>query len=79
MLFSNSSEHVVAFLCYNNSMLLTQIEYFKTIIETQSFSKAAELCNIMQSAISTNGETSVWNDYIDIAPGTLYEKGVGIL
>lgn len=33
-------------------MLLTQIEYFKTIIETQSFSKAAELCNITQSAIS---------------------------
>lgn len=33
-------------------MLLSQIEYFKTIIETQSFSKAAELCNITQSAIS---------------------------
>lgn len=33
-------------------MLLTQIEYFKIIIETQSFSKAAELCNITQSAIS---------------------------
>ncbi len=33
-------------------MLLTQIEYFKTIIETQSFSKAAEVCNITQSAIS---------------------------
>lgn len=33
-------------------MLLTQIEYFKAIVETQSFSKAAEICNITQSAIS---------------------------
>lgn len=33
-------------------MLLSQIEYFQAIVETQSFTKAAEKCHISQSAIS---------------------------
>lgn len=33
-------------------MFFRQLEYFKTIVECNSFSKAAELCNISQSAIS---------------------------
>lgn len=27
------------------------------------------------NAVSTNGQTAIWNDDIDIAPETLYEKG----
>ena len=33
-------------------MFFRQLEYFKTIVECNSFSEAAELCNISQSAIS---------------------------
>ena len=28
------------------------------------------------NAVSTNGQTAIWNDDIDIAPETLYENGV---
>lgn len=31
------------------------------------------------NSVHTNGETAVWNDDIDIAPETLYDKGVEIL
>lgn len=28
------------------------------------------------NAVSTNGQTAIWNDDIDISPETLYENGV---
>ena len=33
-------------------MLLRQIEYFQAVVENDSFTAAAEQCNISQSAIS---------------------------
>ncbi len=33
-------------------MLLRQMEYFRSVVELNSFTKAAELCNVSQSAIS---------------------------
>ena len=33
-------------------MLLKQIQYFQAVVENNSFSEAAEVCHISQSAIS---------------------------